>query len=486
VINSFNLVKSRDIWRGAFLPVLDFFALLTSSVLVYQIRYHWFDNNFVTGWTKDLSLSSYLNYAFLISLGIVIIYAFQGSYKFVKENLISLVFQLSLGILFVLGIVIFFLFFNEYNQNTLPEGVPVSRFILAVGGFVALYSVLIGRLLFNIFENILYRLDIGRIEVLIVGKDQAKIAKWLKTRLEVSIVHTFNDLDKSSFQKIKKLLANKKIKEVYLYSKQNPLEIELSHLTSFRSIDLIFYPNIEQYLAYSFKPVYIGQKTFLKITHSRLDGWWLVVKRLFDICCSSIGLILVLPVFVVIATAIKADSKGPVFYLSERVGPDGRVFKLWKFRRLKQEYCTYESNPLSKQALEYEKTLIDSQKNIKKGGILYKISNDPRQTKVGKFLEKTSLDELPQLINCLFGSMSLVGPRPHQPREVSNYQAQHFKVLNIKPGVTGLSQVNGRSDITFEQEVSMDSYYLENWSLFLDLWIILQTPIVIFFKRHKG
>jgi lipopolysaccharide/colanic/teichoic acid biosynthesis glycosyltransferase len=105
---------------------------------------------------------------------------------------------------------------------------------------------------------------------------------------------------------------------------------------------------------------------------------------------------------------------------------------------------------------------------------------------VGKFIEKYSLDELPQFINVLLGNMSVVGPRPHQPREVAKYANHHFKVLNIKPGITGLAQINGRSDLSFEDEVSYDTFYVEHWSFWLDLWIVCCTPFVILFKSHKA
>ncbi|NJL97059.1 sugar transferase [Candidatus Gracilibacteria bacterium] len=117
---------------------------------------------------------------------------------------------------------------------------------------------------------------------------------------------------------------------------------------------------------------------------------------------------------------------------------------------------------------------------------MYKLADDPRMTRVGKFLEKTSLDELPQFFNVMKGDMSIVGPRPHQPREVKKYRDEHFKVLNIKPGITGMAQVNGRSDLTFEKEVFYDKYYVEHWSFWLDLWIIVKTPFVILFKRQKS
>jgi lipopolysaccharide/colanic/teichoic acid biosynthesis glycosyltransferase len=185
--------------------------------------------------------------------------------------------------------------------------------------------------------------------------------------------------------------------------------------------------------------------------------------------------------YILIALAIYIEDKGNPFYSSKRIGPNGKPFDVFKFRRLKMKYCTTDNNL---EALKLEQELIAT-KDMRNDGVLYKIKDDPRSTKVGTFLEKTSLDELPQFFNVLFGSLSVVGPRPHQPREVDKYQPHHFKVLNIKPGITGLAQINGRSDLTFDQEVVFDSEYVNNWSFWLDLAIILKTPLILI-KGHKN
>jgi lipopolysaccharide/colanic/teichoic acid biosynthesis glycosyltransferase len=121
--------------------------------------------------------------------------------------------------------------------------------------------------------------------------------------------------------------------------------------------------------------------------------------------------------------------------------------------------------------------------NERKDGPLFKMKNDPRITKVGKILRKTRLDELPQLINVLKGEISLVGPRPHQPDEIGRYEKHHKKVLLIKPGMTGMAQINGSSDLPFEEEVKLDTYYIENWTLLKDVYILLKTLIVLFKDR---
>ena len=129
--------------------------------------------------------------------------------------------------------------------------------------------------------------------------------------------------------------------------------------------------------------------------------------------------------------------------------------------------------------VDADKKKKELMKQNERKGPLFKIKNDPRITRVGRFIRKTSLDELPQFFNVLRGEMSIVGPRPHEPEEVANYKKHHKKLLTIKPGITGMAQVSGRSDLIFEEEVRLDIYYIENWSLKLDLQIILKTPFII-------
>ena len=163
-------------------------------------------------------------------------------------------------------------------------------------------------------------------------------------------------------------------------------------------------------------------------------------------------------------------------YKNDRVGKEGKMCKLFKFRSMLIQYCT--GNEYAKEtAEEYERELIRKQNS--KDGPVYKIADDPRVTRVGRFIRRWSIDELPQLFNVFLGNMSLVGPRPHQPREVAKYEFHQKKVLDIKPGVTGMGQISGRSDLTFEEEVKIDTYYIENWTILLDLAIVLRTPLAV-------
>lgn len=188
---------------------------------------------------------------------------------------------------------------------------------------------------------------------------------------------------------------------------------------------------------------------------------YLFLKRMFDIIISLVGIIVLSPLFLILAVAIKIDSDGPVFFVHKRIGYKGKKLNVYKFR-------TMIAN-----AEELLKTLTPEQKREFKQS--FKLDNDFRITRVGKFLRKTSLDELPQLLNVLIGNMALVGPRPVIEVELSKYGKYKDKFLSVKPGLTGYWQANGRSNTTYDERVAMDMYYIDHMFITLDLLIMIQT-----------
>ncbi len=180
------------------------------------------------------------------------------------------------------------------------------------------------------------------------------------------------------------------------------------------------------------------------------------------------------PVLLLIALAVKLDSAGPVFFKYKRIGQYGKPFTYFKFRSMIKDA----------HQLRYDENFLKQQENLRNGTPMMKFKNDPRITRVGKLIRRFSLDELPELFLVLIGKMSLVGPRPHEVEEVSRYERHHKKLLTIKPGMTGLAQVSGRSDLDFEQEVKLDTYYIENWSIGTDFQILSKTPLAVFKKRE--
>jgi exopolysaccharide biosynthesis polyprenyl glycosylphosphotransferase len=219
----------------------------------------------------------------------------------------------------------------------------------------------------------------------------------------------------------------------------------------------------------------IGVMPMIRLFREPLSSGSRLLKRSFDIVISALSIALLFPVWLLIALLIKLDSKGPVFYTQERVGMDGRLFLVFKFRTMK-------AGADSKSHREYQKAFIEgrAEANLAADGKpTYKLFADPRITRVGKALRRTSLDEVPQLLNVLMGDMSIVGPRPPIPYEVEAYELWHRKRLDMKPGLTGLWQVSGRNRLPFEEMVRLDLFYIENWSLLLDLKIILRTGLVM-------
>nr|WP_077848117.1 sugar transferase [Clostridium puniceum] len=195
------------------------------------------------------------------------------------------------------------------------------------------------------------------------------------------------------------------------------------------------------------------------------------LKRIIDIICSSIGLIVLMPILLVVAIIIKIESKGPIIFEQDRVGKYGKVFKMYKFRSM-------VSN-----AEELKEKLADENERT---GPMFKMKNDPRVTHIGKFIRKTSIDELPQLVNILKGEMSIVGPRPSLLKEVKQFEDWMLKRLNVKPGLTCYWQVAGRNDIEFEEWMKLDVKYVNERNILIDSILILKTFFVLFGDKHAS
>ena len=198
-------------------------------------------------------------------------------------------------------------------------------------------------------------------------------------------------------------------------------------------------------------------------------------KKVLDFLFALIFLIICFPFFAIIALLVKFSSRGPIFYLQERVGKNKKLFKCIKFRTMHAEADDMFENLIRKN----EKLKKEFEEN-------HKLKNDPRITSIGKFLRKTSLDEIPQFINVLRLEMSIVGPRPIVEDEIGKYGDSISKVLSIKPGITGLWQVSGRNNLSYQRRVFLDCLYVNNISLLIDLRIILRTFGVILFPHDRG
>lgn len=236
-----------------------------------------------------------------------------------------------------------------------------------------------------------------------------------------------------------------------------------------RNIGLIMAPALTDIAGPRIHTQQVAGLPLIHVTTPTLEGGQRVAKRLFDIVVSGLLILAALPVMALVALLVKTTSPGPVLFKQERVGMGGEHFRMLKFRSM---------------VVDAEKRLKELQSKNEGSGVLFKIKNDPRITRVGGVLRKYSLDELPQLVNIFTGSMSLVGPRPPLPGEVAAYEQDVRRRLLVKPGLTGLWQVSGRSNLSWQDSVRLDLYYVENWSLAGDLVILLRTFRAVF--RSSG
>lgn len=366
-----------------------------------------------------------------------------------------------------------------------------SRFVILSGWLLATIYVTIGRYILQKMQKILLtRRGIGVHRVLLIGSNGklARIHEMIRKHPSMGY-KVIGHLDMGSVHAVKEFRKKHGIDEIIVCD---------SMLTDAEQEKLIDYCAINN-IAYKFIPTTFQTVRFengifvdepiIEIKHTPLEGWGKILKRILDVIGSIVLIVIFSPIMLVVAALVKLESffeekqDGPIIYKNERVGANGEKFNVFKFRYMKWHLCTDPHTKEGKKALEYEKELIAKQ-SIKQGP-LYKIKDDPRKTRVGRIIERLSLDELPQLFNVLSGDMSLVGPRPHQEREVEKYNEYHRRLLTIKPGVSGMAQVSGRSDLSFDDEYKLDVFYIENWSLWLDIVIALKTLRALVRRRNN-
>ncbi|MBP9812524.1 sugar transferase, partial [Candidatus Gracilibacteria bacterium] len=344
-----------------------------------------------------------------------------------------------------------------------------------------IFSILL-RVCIYFFITFLYKKNIlPKQKVLIIGSKDDELLREDKSTVYTYILPTEID-------KIEHKIRNGDINRVLLLGQLDEShKIKIIKLCSIYAVSFAYPKILPEVYGISQKENFIAGMLVIESTSLKIGAWGRILKRLFDILLSSIGMILILPLYLIVAILIKwEDPTGPVIFKNRRIGYGGKEFFLYKFRYMYWKYSikdAYGIEATTDAALKYEEEL--KRTSDSRAGPLYKIKDDPRKTKVGKIIEKLSIDELPQLWNVFIGDMSLVGPRPHQPREVEHYDEHHFQVLTVKPGITGMAQVFGRDKNTFEDEVRYDVYYIEHFSLLLDLLIIGKTFLVIGIRAFR-
>jgi exopolysaccharide biosynthesis polyprenyl glycosylphosphotransferase len=377
----------------------------------------------------------------------------------------------------------------EFRSFSYARGVFVYDFLLALAACAALRLTLRGA------QSAARRRGVNLIPTLVVGRGQeaALCIREMRARRElgyrvIGVVETGGaGADAAEFEGVPVLCGISGLTEAIRETRANEVIITDSSIPGDLLFDVMMRvgrPGVEFRVAPSLfnclprktEVDQIGQLPVVTLFREPLGQGARLVKRVADVFVAATALILLAPVWLIAALLIKLDSRGPVLYRQERVGMDGRVFLFLKFRTMRTDSDDREHR-------EYQRKYIAGQPDTNLGDEsrpVYKMRADPRVTRVGRFLRRLSLDELPQLLNVLRGDMSVVGPRPPIPYEVEAYALRHRRRLDMKPGLTGLWQVSGRNRLSFEEMVRLDLYYIENWSLWLDLKIILRTlPVML-------
>lgn len=457
----------------------DYLALISAGLLAYVLRYQ-SDVQEIRPVIFELSFKAYLFSTLIIATIWLIFFIWSGLYNFKKRKITDELAKIILACSTGMTAVLIYMFF--------VREIFASRFIVLTAWILAMIFVSIVRIIMRKVQNYSLKKGWGAHNVVIVGNDKYtdELTAYFKKYPEFGykVIKKMKDFNQDELEKIN---------EIYSLDEIIQADAGLSRSQSVKLLDFCNAYNIVfKYTAGQFEArttnvefhMYAGLP-IIEIRKTKLDGWGKIIKRIIDFVFSTILIIVFSPLMLLLALLIKIEDSGPAIYKNERVTRKG-TFNTYKFRSMYTKYCTgkqFEKYTDQKAVLEFEKDLIEKQSE--RQGPVYKILNDPRRTKIGKFLERTSLDELPQFFNVWIGNMSLVGPRPHQPREVTQYTKAQRRVLDIKPGVTGLAQISGRSDLDFNEEVKLDTYYIENWSLKLDFWIMLKTPWIVLRRKSK-
>ncbi len=483
--------RSELIFTLTLVPI-DLLSLLAAAIGAFYLRFHPYFTS-IRPVIFDLRLETYFSIVFPIACVWILVFAVAGLYSSRRVAIATELTRIALSSSSAMALIFAVTFFSR----TLFE----SRFIALAAWVLAIFFVAISRLVVRGLQRSLLKLGVGVHRIVVIG-DNSTASSLItefgnKTRLGFRVVEQFKIFNKDVEEQIKKMKDKDKIDEIVLAdpeaNKKTTVELialsDSEHLGFRYSADLF-----AAAVGRSINHTYAGIPV-IEVQKTPLDGWGAIYKRLFDIVGALFLIIITSPIMLLTAIAIKLDSRGPILFskidephykktssssealakedknmLSTRIGQDGKPFRYFKFRSMIPNTHQMRYNELAQQ-------------DTRKGSPLVKIKNDPRITNVGRFIRKFSIDELPEFFLVLSGKMSLVGPRPHLPEEVKKYRPEHKKVHTVKPGITGMAQISGRADLDFEDEVRLDTYYIEHWNPWLDFYILAKTPFVVIFRK---
>ncbi|HLI50520.1 MAG TPA: undecaprenyl-phosphate glucose phosphotransferase [Thermomicrobiaceae bacterium] len=461
----------------------DMLFVAIAFLLAYWLRYSLELGGEIARYS-DRSLGFFTDKIIALAVVTVIIFQIRGLYSLPRwAGFLDEASRVASGCTIAMALIILYNFLQRFYPSRL---VFIYAWVLMIGLLLA------KRLATQLIRRMLWKRGIGVDRVLVAGAGQAsqRIMQYILNQPQlgfrvIGFVDGFPMADDwgiatehrverpdylGSLDDVETIVAKQQIDQVIIALPQTEHDAVLGIIEKCREIEVAFtlVPDLFELALDQVMINEVAGLPLIEIKEARIRGWNYGVKRAMDMLISTLILLICSPIMLAIAIAIKLDSPGPVLFHHERVGKNGERFTLYKFRSMCQD-------------AERQKEALQQAANTT---LLFKMRNDPRVTRVGRFLRRTSLDELPQFFNILNGDMSFVGPRPQVPSEVAAYSDWHYQRLLVTPGLTGLWQVNGRSDLSFDEMVKLDLYYAEHWSPWLDIKLTLRTiPAVI---RRRG
>lgn len=466
-------MKRSELLFDAILVPLDFLMLVLAGIGAYYLR----TSDYVQQvrpavFLLDLPFVNYVQLVSIVAAVIIAIFAIQGLYAMqVTRRYLDEQTKIFSGITLGFMLIIIYIFLSaELFQ---------SRFILFAAYLFAVVLVTFGRYFIRRLQVLFLKQGIGIHRVVLVGNGRAswQLSEIFRKKPQLGY-RVVGIPDVVRWDILENIYQNTGIDEVIETDPSMPEEdiLLLLDFCDQYKIDYKYVPNLFETHAANVRFRLMGGMPVMELLRTPLDGWGRIAKRAMDLIGAIVGLIVLSPLFALTALAIKADSPGSIFYKQTRVGRNTDSFEIYKFRSMKRQYCTGDKYGGEK-AQEFEEKL--RQETNERTGPLFKMRSDPRVTRVGRFIRQWRVDELPQLFNVLRGDMSLLGPRPHLPQEVQKYDKYHRKLFTIKPGMSGMAQVSGNAGLSFEQEAKLDIGYIESWSLWLDVILLVKTFLIL-------
>lgn len=471
-------MKRAELWFNLISIPVDICMLAIAGIVSFYLRVY--GEVYVGPILFDLELKQFLLVLVQIIPILILVYAVIGLYNLRGTR--KLIFQfnrifLGTSVAVMLVIILFF-----FDQSIFP-----SRFIILTAWLLSIILVLLGRIFLKWFQDFMYARGYGLHNLVVIngsGVESKLIEEFLQNNIHGYKVIAELSNSEETIHELEQLYQKTHIDEIVqansmATSAQNLAILQFARRHGFQ---FSFVPNLFEMQRNITELDSIQGVPVIRLKNTPLEGWGMVVKRFFDVSLASLGLIIISPAALIIFLAIRLTSKGSAIYQHVRSGYK-KEFVFYKFRTMYTHLSTGEKYG-SEEAEKALQNLLQQQQDGDRTGPLYKIKDDPRVTPVGRFLRRTKLDEIPQFWNVIKGDMSLIGPRPHLPDQVSQYRATYGRIFSIKPGIFGLTQLSQmvRPNLPFEEEIRLDIYYIENWNLLWDIKILAKSVLLLLVK----